>query len=151
MKLAYLAALASALVLVGCTPRPHLLLHDPPRADGVDTLIQRSPLPAGENIRPTELDRGENMSVHLIQIREGEKPHIHTRYDLSVVLVEGHGSLWLANQKLPMNVGDSAFIPRGTPHYFVNEGSTPAAAIVTFSPPFSGPDNSPSPAPTPDT
>jgi mannose-6-phosphate isomerase-like protein (cupin superfamily) len=50
-----------------------------------------------------------------------------------------------------MNVGDSAFIPRGTPHYFVNEGSTPAAAIVTFSPPFSGPDNSPSPAPTPDT
>ena len=141
MKPAFLAALSGAFLLIGCAPHPRVLLHDPPRAESVAALVERSPLPAGENIKPVEIGRGENMSVHLIQIREGEKPHVHTRYDLSVVLVEGHGSLWLADRKLPMKSGDSAFIPRGTRHYFVNEGSDPAAAIVTFSPPFNGPDS----------
>ena len=130
-----------ALLLAGCAAHPRVLLHDPPRAEAVETIVQRSPLPAGENIKPTEIVRGENMSVHLIQVREGEKPHIHTRYDLSVTLVQGQGSLWLADAKLPMKVGDTAFIPRGTRHYFVNEGSKPASAIVVFSPAFSGPDN----------
>jgi mannose-6-phosphate isomerase-like protein (cupin superfamily) len=140
MKTAALVAVFGAVLVAGCAPHPHVLLHDPPRAESVVALVRRSPLAEGENIRPTEIGRGENTSVHLIQVRSGEKPHVHTRYDLTVVVVQGHGSLWLADQKLPMTVGDTAFIPRGTRHYFVNEGSDPAAAIVVFSPPFGGPD-----------
>jgi mannose-6-phosphate isomerase-like protein (cupin superfamily) len=134
-------ATACTLLLAGCAARPHALLHDPPRAEAIAGLIARSPLPPGENIRPTEIGRGESSSAHLIQVRDGEKPHVHTRYDLTVVVVEGRGSLWLADQKLPMKTGDVAFIPRGTRHYFINEGRVPAAAIVVFSPPFDGPDN----------
>jgi quercetin dioxygenase-like cupin family protein len=39
-----------------------------------------------------------------------------------------------------MRAGDVAFVPRGTPHHFVNQGRKPAAALVSFSPPFDGPD-----------
>jgi quercetin dioxygenase-like cupin family protein len=133
-------ATSCAVLLAGCAASPHVLLHAPPRAESVVALIARSPLPPGENIRATEVGRAENMSVHLVQIRDREKPHVHTRYDLSVTLVEGRGSLWLANEKLSMRAGDTAFIPRGTRHFFVNEGAEPAAAVVVFSPPFDGPD-----------
>jgi mannose-6-phosphate isomerase-like protein (cupin superfamily) len=140
MKRASIAATSCALLLAGCTARPRVLLHDPPRAESVTVLVERTPLAPSENIRAVEIERGENMSMHLVQIRDRETPHVHARYDLTVVVAEGRGTLWLAGEELPMREGDAAFIPRGTRHYFVNEGSRPAAAIVVFSPAFSAPD-----------
>ena len=95
-------------------------------------------LAASETVRPTELGRGESSSVSLVQIRDREVPHVHTRYDLTVTIVRGSGTLWVDDSPLPMQQGDIAFIPKGTPHYFVNGGSEPAAALVVFAPPFSG-------------
>lgn len=140
MKRASIVVACCALQLAACAASPRVLLHDPPRAETVRSLVARSPLPPGENIRPSEIDRGESASVHLVQIRDREKPHVHTRYDLTVTLLEGRGSLWLAEEKLPMRAGDVAFIPRGTRHFFVNEGGDTAVAVVVFSPPFDGPD-----------
>ena len=51
------------------------------------------------------------------------------------------------NQPLPMRRGDVAFVRQGTPHFFINEGDNPAAALVSFAPPFSGPDQQPAPGP----
>jgi quercetin dioxygenase-like cupin family protein len=113
-----------------------------PDGRGVDALISTPP-PAGQNITVTEIQRGENSSVSVVQVRDREQPHVHTRYDLTVVVARGTGTLWLNGTALPMQKGDAAFIPKGTPHYFVNDGSEPAAAIVVFSPPFSGPDQQP--------
>ena len=42
-----------------------------------------------------------------------------------------------------MRVGDTAVVPKGVPHYFVNNGDQPAAAFVTFTPPYDGTDNVP--------
>jgi mannose-6-phosphate isomerase-like protein (cupin superfamily) len=42
-----------------------------------------------------------------------------------------------------MNAGDTATIIRGERHFFVNRGSEPAAAFVTFAPPYDGDDNLP--------
>ena len=39
-----------------------------------------------------------------------------------------------------MHAGDVAVVPRGTPHYFVNTGSAPAAAFAVFTPPYDGQD-----------
>jgi len=71
-----------------------------------------------------------------VQIRDREEPHIHTRYDLTVVLAKGHGTLWLDGVARPMQAGDGVFIPQGTPHWFVNDGDEPAVTVVTFAPPF---------------
>ncbi|MGH7788836.1 MAG: cupin domain-containing protein [Candidatus Binatia bacterium] len=134
-----------ALVLSACTaPRAGQLLRaDPPRAVGFAQLARDAPLAPGQSIRPTEVARGEHSSVALVQIADRETPHVHTRYDLAVTLVVGSGTLWLDGVALPMQVGDAAFVPRGTAHYFVNAGAQPAAALVVFAPPFSGPDQEP--------
>jgi len=113
----------------------------------VADLLAAAPLAPGENIRPTLIAHGENASLFLIQIRKREVPHTHTRYDLTVVLVRGAGKLWLNGRPLPMKRGDAAFIPRGTPHFFVNEGAEPAAALVGFAPRFEGPDQAPAVSP----
>jgi quercetin dioxygenase-like cupin family protein len=139
-RAALLAGLLASGVLTGCARSPRSLLASPPRAATVEELLAAHPLPPGENIRAAELARGESASLHLVRIRDREKPHVHTRYDLTVTLLGGEGTLWLDGKALPMRAGDVAFVPRGTPHYFVNEGCKPAAALVSFSPPFDGPD-----------
>jgi quercetin dioxygenase-like cupin family protein len=134
-----------AIFIGGCAGArsAQLLTADPPQAVAVATLAP--PLGPADNIRPTDLRHGENSSISLVQVRDRELPHIHTRYDLTVTLVHGSGTLWLNGTPLPMHDGDVAFIPKGTPHYFVNGGSDPAAALVVFAPAFSGPDQQPLP------
>lgn len=135
------------LLLAGCAgDGPRLLTGSPPSAGVVERAAP--PLAAGENIKPTELRRGEHASLSLVQVRDREAPHIHTRYDLTITLVRGTGTLWLDGVPLDMRPGDVAFIPRRTPHYFVNDGDAPAMALVSFAPAFSGPDQEPvSPVP----
>jgi quercetin dioxygenase-like cupin family protein len=96
-----------------------------------------------ENIARALLAEGSDSSVFLVRIRHSEEPHAHTRYDLSIVVVEGKGTLWLGARAVPMRAGDVAFIPRGMPHYFVNHGRDPAAALAIFSPRFDEPDSQP--------
>jgi quercetin dioxygenase-like cupin family protein len=130
------------LLVVGCgRETPRLLTAAPPRAEPVAQAAP--PLAAGENIKLTELRRSEHASVSLVQVRDREAPHIHTRYDLTITMIRGTGTLWLDGTALPMRAGDVAFIPRRTPHHFVNGGQDPALALVSFAPAFSGPDQEP--------
>src|SRR4029079_450602 len=110
----------------------------------VDESVSKLP-PSEQNITVTELQRSENSSVSVVQVRDREAPHVHTRYDLTVVVASGEGTLWLNGLPIKMQRGDAVFIPKGTPHYFVNEGSDPSVAIVVFSPPFTGRDQAPVP------
>jgi quercetin dioxygenase-like cupin family protein len=142
MRSQHVALLA---LLTGCAAAPgsHLLLAAPPRALDASRAV---PAPASaQNITSTELDTAASASLSLVQIRDRETAHIHTRYDLAVTLLAGEGVLWLDGAPLPMRRGDVAFIPRSTPHYFVSQGPTPALAAVVFAPPFSGPDQAPVP------
>jgi len=142
-----LAVLAVAALLAGCASRRVVALPDPPHHTTVGALLAANPLAREQNILPVEIAHGTQSSMSLIQIRDRETPHVHTRYDLTVLLIEGHGVLWLDNQPLPMRSGDVAFVRQGTPHFFINEGDSPAAALVSFAPPFSGPDQQPAPGP----
>jgi quercetin dioxygenase-like cupin family protein len=140
-----LAVLVFALAACTTTPPPAFLVADAGRVRDVVSEPPPAPLAAGENIRVTPRLAAGAASVTLVQIGDRETPHVHTRYDLTVVLARGSGTLWLAGVPAPMRPGDAAFIARGTPHYFVNDGDTPAAAVVVFAPPFSGPDQAPAP------
>ncbi len=101
------------------------------------------PLPPGANIRSLPLGRTEACSYHLVQVRDREAPHVHATHDLAVTVLRGHGQLYIRGEARPMEVGDVAVVPRGTPHYFVNSGAVPAAAFVTFAPPYDGKDQVP--------
>jgi mannose-6-phosphate isomerase-like protein (cupin superfamily) len=114
----------------------HFLAHDPPRAASFDAMIRQSAIHPEQNIHQLLLHQSDSMSVYLVRIRDREQPHLHTRYDLSIVLVEGEGTLWLQGEPLKMKPGDVAVVSKGTRHHFINEGSEPAAALVVFAPAY---------------
>ena len=141
-------AVASSLFAIACASRPPAPAFLVPGAAGSDAVAQAlaaAPLGPAENIRAQPLLRGEQASASVVQVRDREQPHVHTRYDITVLLAKGNGTLWLDGVARPMRAGDGVFIPKGTPHWFVNEGDEPAVAVVVFAPPFSGPDQAPVP------
>lgn len=103
-------------------------------------IVEENPIGKDENIKVTPLFKNENASHFIIQIRDREKPHIHETHDLTVIVKRGNGILHLGKDKLPMGMGNIAFIPKGVLHYFVNTGSEPAIAYVIFTPFYDGTD-----------
>jgi quercetin dioxygenase-like cupin family protein len=140
--------LFTGLLLTACAshpPTPAFITPGAAGGDPVASALAADPLGPGENIRARPLLNGSAASVSVVEIRDREQPHVHTRHDLTVLLRRGDGTLWLDGVARPMRAGDGAFIPRGTPHWFVNEGEDPAVAVVVFAPPFAGPDQVPVP------
>ena len=103
-------------------------------------VVKENPIGKDENIKVTPLFKNDDSSHLIIQIRDREKPHIHETHDLTVIVKNGEGVLHLDKEELPMRKGDIAFIPRGVPHYFVNEDSKPSIAYVIFTPFYDGND-----------
>ena len=135
------------ILLSGCTTAARITLPQGAgvRATPVDTLLAEHPMASKQNILAVPLGQTDALSYHLVQIRMGETPHVHAAHDLTVILVRGTGTLYVARQVVDMRTGDAAVIPRGTPHHFVNTGGVPAAAFVTFAPPYDGKDQVPVP------
>lgn len=135
-------------LLAACAARPSapaFLVPGPAGSELITQALAAAPLQPDQSLRVQPMVQGEAASVSVAQIRDREAPHIHTRYDLTVLLARGRGTLWLAGVARPMRAGDAVFIPRGTPHWFVNEGDAPAVSVVVYAPPFSGPDQAPVP------
>jgi mannose-6-phosphate isomerase-like protein (cupin superfamily) len=135
------------LLVAACTAHPPAPKFVAPGAGGefVASAVAAAPLAADQNVSIRPMVEGAQTSTAVAQIRDREQLHIHTRYDLTWYLARGHGTLWLAGVAYPMHAGDAAFIPRGVPHGFINEGDEPAVTVVVFAPPFSGPDQAPVP------
>jgi quercetin dioxygenase-like cupin family protein len=133
-------------LLLGCaSPAGLIVWRSPlPIVHAWEEFLARHPLAPGENIRVTPLERTEAQSLSLVQIRQREEPHVHARHDLTVIMLRGTGTLSVGNAAYyRLKPGDAVFIPRGTPHHFVNEGEEPAAALVLFAPAFDGKDTVP--------
>lgn len=103
-------------------------------------IVRENPIDKNENIKVTPIFNNDDGSHFIIQIRDREKSHIHETHDLTVVVKDGKGILHLGKDKLPMKCGDTAFIPRGVLHYFVNTGNKSAIAYVIFTPSYDGKD-----------
>jgi mannose-6-phosphate isomerase-like protein (cupin superfamily) len=129
----------------GCAARPQVLVADSARVTvmNVESLTAQYPLGRTENIKSAPLARTAALSTHFVQIRDREAPHAHARHDLVVMVLRGTGNIYVRGVPTRMRPGDVAVIPRGTPHYFVNTGNDPAAALATFAPPFDGTDQVP--------
>jgi mannose-6-phosphate isomerase-like protein (cupin superfamily) len=137
-----LALITAAALIAGCTTSQRTVIL----ADGskpVESLLAARPADPGKNITAYLLDQSERTSRHLIWVRDGEQPHVHATHDLMVTVLSGQGILWMGGQPFAMEVGDTAVVSAGTPHYFLNRGDEPAAAFVVFAPPSDGSDNVP--------
>ena len=141
-------AFAAPLLLLACAahpPAPRFIVPGAADSDFVADALAAAPLAPDQTVRIHPMLRSQQTSTAVVQIRDREQPHIHTRYDLTVLLARGRGTLWLAGVARQMRAGDVAYIPKGTPHFFVNEGDAPAVSVVVYAPPFSGADMAPVP------
>ena len=134
-----------SLVFFACVPPPRFYLQYGGRfsESDLDGILAENPLAAAENIRVTTLGQAQEVSHHIVQIRDREVPHIHNEHDGTVVLLRGRGYLMLDGRRIDLVVGDVLFIPRKKVHYFVNTFSEPSVALAVFSPPFDGKDTIP--------
>ncbi len=109
----------------------------------LDRIIWENNLGPEDNISNTPLLKGDLASYHLIQIKGKEQLHRHDLHDLAVFIQSGHGTMVMGRDQVKVRQGSVIFVPHGMTHQFINQGPTPAVAIVVFSPPFDGKDSVP--------
>jgi len=106
----------------------------------LEALETRALLGPGENQRVVEIGRDANTSHHVVSIRDRETPHRHDRHDLTVVILEGWGTMKIGDQERRVGQGSIVYVPRGTVHAFRNLSDAPATAYAVYSPAFDGKD-----------
>ena len=102
----------------------------------LEDFFQNHPLAKDQNIRVDFLGQDSETSYHVAQVRDREPFHKHEKSDLKVIVIQGKGTLKLDQSTRALRIWDSAHVPMGTPHAFINKGDILAAAFVMFSPPF---------------
>jgi len=132
-------SLLLAVLVAGCAARtPRVVVG--PLADGLDAYLAAH-VPEGDaNIRVDAVVRTETASYHVVQVRDRESPHRHAAHDLTVVVLRGRGTLVLGRARVALAAGDAVLIPRGTVHWFRNDGRGRAVALAIFAPPLDAPD-----------
>jgi quercetin dioxygenase-like cupin family protein len=123
-------------------PRPadQQVLYIGPQPQSWETIVREHPLGPDENINGVLLLKQPDVSHFLVQIRNREQPHIHQTHDATIVMLRGRGRLVLKDRILIARAGDVLFIPRGTPHYYVNDGPQPTVVLAIFTPAYDGKD-----------
>ena len=135
--------LGIALTLCGCATSSHQLLTwdgDKISNQELTEVLRQNPLAPKQNIRITLLRQTERASVHVVQVRTAEIPHVHQTHDLSVFVVRGYGTMVMGTETKTVRAGDVIQVPAGVRHYFTNQSLTPSVAVVVFSPAFDGKD-----------
>ncbi|WP_263368048.1 cupin domain-containing protein [Edaphobacter bradus] len=61
-------------------------------------------------------------------------PHIHRKYDETVFGMNGVVTWTLDGKEIPVEPGDTLFVPRGTPHFYTNLGDTTARMMCMHTP-----------------
>jgi mannose-6-phosphate isomerase-like protein (cupin superfamily) len=102
-------------------------------------LIDNPPPPDQETVVRT-LTRSDEVSLQLIWLRVGVKPHYHARHAETVVILRGMGRFRIGEKIFDAAPGDAFMIPSGTVHSFEVTEEGPVAAVTTFSPGFDGKD-----------
>lgn len=106
----------------------------------LEALETRALLGPGENQRVVEIGRDAHTSHHVVSIRDRETPHRHDRHDLTVVILEGWGTMKIGEEERRVGQGSIVYVPRGTAHAFRNLSDAPAVAYAVYSPAFDGKD-----------
>jgi quercetin dioxygenase-like cupin family protein len=116
------------------------VLYIGPQPQRWEEIVRANPLGPNDNIKGVLLLQQPAVSHFLVQIRDREQPHIHQEHDATIVMLSGRGRLVLKDRVLVAKDGDVLFIPRGTVHYYVNDGLQPTVVLAIFTPTYDGKD-----------
>ena len=64
----------------------------------------------------------------------GPPPHRHLAEDELFTITAGAVTFTAGDETRPVSAGQSAFVPRGTRHFYRNDGTTQARMIAVYSP-----------------
>ncbi|HTP41535.1 MAG TPA: cupin domain-containing protein [Nitrospiria bacterium] len=137
-----------AIVLAGCAgmtaaprhPDNQEVLYIGPEPQRWQEIVKANPLQPDENIKGVLLSEQPAVSHYLVQIRNREQPHVHQTHDATIVMLRGRGRLVMKGRILNARKGDVFFVPKGTPHYYVNDGPEATVALAIFTPAYDGKD-----------
>jgi len=136
----------TAIALAGCAgmapppPSAGKVLYIGPQPQSWEAVVRANPLGPDDNIKGVLLLQQPAVSHFLVQIRNREQPHIHQSHDATIVMLRGRGRLVVKDRILLAREGDVLFVPRGTPHYYVNDGPGPTVVLAIFTPAYDGKD-----------
>jgi quercetin dioxygenase-like cupin family protein len=85
-------------------------------------------------VRGEETDGRFTALENVIPPGQGPPLHLHDAEDESWYVLEGELEFQLGDDVHRTPVGSFVFVPRGTPHCFVNVGDAPARILVLFNP-----------------
>src|SRR6185503_5211566 len=71
---------------------------------------------------------------NIIAPGDGPPLHTHAGEDEAWYVLAGELRFQLGDERAVVTAGSFVFVPRGTPHCFVNAGSEPARILVLFTP-----------------
>lgn len=130
--------LVCSLLALACgATQPHAGLVD---ASGRQTPPTWSAAERAQDIAIKSAGQSESTSFHWVLARGSEKPHVHDRSDLTVVVLTGSVRAHLGDRVVEAGPGDVIRIARGTPHWVENVGPEASESLALFSPPFDGKD-----------
>jgi mannose-6-phosphate isomerase-like protein (cupin superfamily) len=84
----------------------------------------------------TGTETGGAFDLFEMTIAPGGGPplHIHRTHDETYRMLEGRLTVQLGTERVTLTEGMFVFVPRGTPHAFLNSGATPARMLLTMTP-----------------
>jgi mannose-6-phosphate isomerase-like protein (cupin superfamily) len=95
---------------------------------------------ATDNIYNRKLFNDSLTSSFCILIKKEVKPHKHLYHSEHVLVLEGEGSMLLADSTFAIKKGDLIFIPKAAVHAVVKTGKIPLKVLSIQSPLFDGKD-----------
>ena len=113
-----------------------------PTIEDIDGIVEANKLSEGQNIKIVPVGGNENISAHLIQVRENAEidAHYHKSHDQMIYVKKGEGILEVNGTRHNVKEGMMLVIPRKAGHRFINTGDGTNVTIAIFSPPFDGED-----------
>jgi mannose-6-phosphate isomerase-like protein (cupin superfamily) len=123
----------------------------PAAAPGGMVVTSEGALPAatwtaeelGKDVAIKTVRQSDGVSLHIVRLLKAEKPHVHDRSDLVVVVLSGSVKMHFGDRVVPVGPGQIIDIPKGAPHWAENVSPEPSFAYVVFAPAFDGKDRRP--------
>jgi quercetin dioxygenase-like cupin family protein len=87
-------------------------------------------------------DTGGRVSMFEFIVPAGAKvpaAHYHDQVDEALYGIEGELTFVVDGVRNALGAGDRCFVPRGVPHYFVNESTTTTRTLAVLTPATIGP------------
>lgn len=99
--------------------------------DRSEYVIQADRLPGGENAsRFDGHEHGAGVSFFISRNRPGTGPDLHRHpYEETFIVEDGKVSFTVGESVIEATAGEIVVVPAGTPHKFVNAGTTPLRQV----------------------